>query len=152
MVVKSHFRSTFILLTLLFQAFAAPVCTRPINIGYNVEKASGLATSLAKSNWEWGTQSEALLELSDPDISVFSDTAFAGGKIPDRVTASTTYAKQYIKITGNTLTAVGGKFVESLLRNGSILTSTSERSRPSFSRRLSHSSWAGEFRILASSC
>ena len=91
------------------EAFTASVCKQSVDIGYDVSRVSGLATSLAKSNWEWGTQAQALLELSDPDVSVFSDTAFPGGKIPNKKTAATDYAKGKIKTTGNTLTAAGGE-------------------------------------------
>ncbi|KAJ4355270.1 hypothetical protein N0V95_003100 [Ascochyta clinopodiicola] len=88
-------------------ASGATVCTRNINIGYNVNQVSDLASSKAKANWEWGTQAQALLELQDPTISVFSDTAFPSGNIPKQSTGSTTYAKRYIKTSGNTLTAAG---------------------------------------------
>ncbi|KAF2824786.1 hypothetical protein CC86DRAFT_419988 [Ophiobolus disseminans] len=86
----------------------APVCSREIDIGFNVNQVSNLASSKAKSNWEWGTQAQALLELSDPFVSVFSNGAFPNGAIPKQATAGTTYAKQYIKTDRNTLTAAGG--------------------------------------------
>ncbi|KAF9693203.1 hypothetical protein EKO04_008616 [Ascochyta lentis] len=85
----------------------ATVCMRNIEIGYNINQVSDLAASKAKSNWEWGTQAQALLEWRDPTISVFSDNAFPGGNIPKQSTAGTTYAKRYIKTSGNTLTAAG---------------------------------------------
>lgn len=87
----------------------ATVCTQSISIGYDVNKVSGAATSAAVSNWEWGTQAEALLELDNPTISVFSNTAFPGGHIPKQSTVGTTYAKPHIRTSGNILTAAGGK-------------------------------------------
>jgi hypothetical protein len=93
----------------MFAVCGATVCTRNINIGFNVGRVADLATSRAKSNWEWGTQAQALLELNDPTLSVFSEIAFPEGNIPKQATVGTTYAKKYIKTSGNTLTAAGGK-------------------------------------------
>ncbi|KAH7350428.1 hypothetical protein BKA66DRAFT_516399 [Pyrenochaeta sp. MPI-SDFR-AT-0127] len=92
---------------LVLQAHGATVCTRSINIGFDVNQVSNLASSRAKSNWEWGTYAQTLLELQDPFVSVFSDTAFPNGGIPKQTTAGTTYAKRYIRTSGNTLTAAG---------------------------------------------
>lgn len=85
------------------------VCTSTFDIGFNPTAVQAIATSKAKSNWEWGTNAEALLELYDPDVSVYSDNAFPGGKIPDKKTTATTYAKGKILTSGDTLTAKGGK-------------------------------------------
>lgn len=106
----SHFCCGNILLLpfLVKRGLSANVCTIPVNVGYDVNTVSQLATSTAQANWEWGTQAEALLELSDPDVSVFSITAFPYGKIPNVSTVGTTYAKKHILTTGNTLTAAGG--------------------------------------------
>lgn len=85
------------------------VCTSTVDIGFSPTVVQAIATSKAKSNWEWGTNAQALLELYDPDISVYSDNAFPGGKIPNKKTAATIYAKSKIVTSGNTLTAKGGK-------------------------------------------
>jgi hypothetical protein len=87
---------------------AMSVCNTAINIGYDVNRVSELSSSKAKSNWEWGTHAQALLELHDPNISVFSENAFPGGKIPNARTAATDYARPKIRTTGNTLTQAGG--------------------------------------------
>ncbi|KAG7284284.1 hypothetical protein NEMBOFW57_010651 [Staphylotrichum longicolle] len=76
-------------------------------MGYDVNRVLDLAASNAKSNWEWGTHAQALLELRDPDISVFSKSAFPGGKIPNARTAATDYARPKIRTSGNTLTQAG---------------------------------------------
>jgi hypothetical protein len=86
------------------------VCNTAIDIGYDVKRVSDLSASKAKSNWEWGTHAEALLELHDPNISVFSENAFPGGKIPNARTAATDYARPKITTSGNTLTRAGGKW------------------------------------------
>lgn len=101
---------TFSLCILVLEAHAATVCTRKINIGFDVNAVLDLATSKAKANWEWGTQAQTLLELQDPFISVFSNTAFPGGDVPRQSTTGTTYAKRYIKTTGSTLTGAGGQY------------------------------------------
>lgn len=85
------------------------VCTTTVDIGFSPSAVQAIATSKAKSNWEWGTSAQALLELYDPDVSVYSDNAFPGGKIPNKETTATTYAKGKIVTSGNTLTAKGGK-------------------------------------------
>lgn len=84
------------------------VCTSTVNIGFSPTAVQAIATSKAKSNWEWGTNAQALLELYDPDVSVYSDNAFPGGKIPNKKTTATTYAKGKIVTSGNTLTVKGG--------------------------------------------
>ncbi|KAF2032371.1 hypothetical protein EK21DRAFT_99014 [Setomelanomma holmii] len=66
------------------RAPGATVCVRDVNIGFDVKIA--------------------LLELSDPLVSVFCDTAFPNGDIPKQATAATTYVKRYIKTGSDTLT------------------------------------------------
>lgn len=85
------------------------VCTSTVNIGFSPTVVQAIATSKAKSNWEWGKNAQALLELHDPDVSVYSDNAFPDGKIPSKKTTATTYAKGKIVTSGNTLTAKGGE-------------------------------------------
>lgn len=94
---------------LVVNALTQSVCTSTVDIGFSPTVVQAIATSKAKSNWEWGTNAEALLELYDPDVSVYSDNAFPGGKIPNKKTTATTYPKSKIVTSGNTLTAKGGK-------------------------------------------
>lgn len=77
------------------------------DIGYDVESVLENAMS-APNNWEWGTLAQTLLELRDPDIAVFSESAFPDDSIPNRQTESTDYARGKISTDGNTLTPVGG--------------------------------------------
>lgn len=98
-----------VLVALSVCSLAMSACNTSINMGYDVNRVLDLATSKAKSNWEWGTHAQALLELHDPDISVFSKTAFPGGKIRNARTAATDYARSKIRTSGNTLTQAGGK-------------------------------------------
>ncbi|CRK21743.1 hypothetical protein BN1723_003200 [Verticillium longisporum] len=52
----------------------------------------------ASHSWEWGTTAEALLELYNPELSVFGPEPFPGGKIPkaDPSTFALRYARRYI--------------------------------------------------------
>ncbi|KAK2761675.1 hypothetical protein FQN54_001503 [Arachnomyces sp. PD_36] len=77
------------------------------DVGYDVAKVSELASTLSEKNWEWGTQAQALLELHDPDVAVFSSAAFPQDKIPKRETSATDYARSKISTDGNTLTPAG---------------------------------------------
>lgn len=67
------------------------VCTSTVDIGFSPTVVQAIATSKAKSNWEWGTNAQALLELYDPDVSV---NAFPGGKIPKKKTTATIRKEQ----------------------------------------------------------
>lgn len=98
----------FTTLVVALKVSGATVCTQSVNVGVDITQVSNLASSKARSNWEWGTQAQTLLELSDPHLSVFSDIAFPNSGIPKQATAGTTYAKRYIKTSGSTLTAAGG--------------------------------------------
>ncbi|KAH8785782.1 hypothetical protein F5883DRAFT_598933 [Diaporthe sp. PMI_573] len=70
--------------------------------------ASVLSQSVSTSTIEIGfSPTAALLHLCDPDVSVYSDNAFPGGKIPNKKTTATTYAKGKIVTSVNTLTAKG---------------------------------------------
>jgi hypothetical protein len=104
-------KHTLVFALLELGVLSATVCNRDISIGFNVKQVSELASFKAKRNWKWGTQAQTLLELSDPFVSVFSDTAFPNGGIPKQATAGTTYAKRFIKTSGNTLTAAGGMVI-----------------------------------------
>ncbi|KAH7070668.1 glycosyl hydrolase family 88-domain-containing protein [Paraphoma chrysanthemicola] len=99
------FERTAVVALLSLGVQSATVCNNAINIGFNVQQVSGLASSGSRASWETGTQSQTLLELSDPYVSVFSDTAFPNGNIPKQATAGSTYAKRFIQTSGNTLAA-----------------------------------------------
>jgi hypothetical protein len=46
----------------------------PYNPGFDIEKVVALARSLPSHSWEFGTAAETLLELYDPEISVFGSS------------------------------------------------------------------------------
>lgn len=45
--------------------------------GFDIQQVAVLAESIPSHSWEFGTASEALLELYDPDISVFGSEPFS---------------------------------------------------------------------------
>ncbi|KAF5383242.1 hypothetical protein D9615_004867 [Tricholomella constricta] len=48
----------------------------PFSPGFPVQKVVDLAQTISSHSWEFGTATEALLELYDPELSVFGDEPF----------------------------------------------------------------------------
>ncbi|KAF5343510.1 hypothetical protein D9756_011604 [Leucocoprinus leucothites] len=48
----------------------------PLDPGFDIESVAALAKSIPSHSWEYGTASETLLELYDPEISVFGSSPF----------------------------------------------------------------------------
>ena len=86
--------------------FGRNTCARNFQYGFNIYGARNLSKQLATHDWEMGTAAEALLELVDPEISVFGAKPFPGGKIPVtwfRMEEALLYVQQNVKIGGRTL-------------------------------------------------
>ncbi|KAF9446020.1 hypothetical protein P691DRAFT_795008 [Macrolepiota fuliginosa MF-IS2] len=49
----------------------------PFDPGFDIRSVAALAKSIPSHSWEFGTASETLLELYDPDISVFGSSPFS---------------------------------------------------------------------------
>ncbi|KAL6693521.1 hypothetical protein J3F84DRAFT_401419 [Trichoderma pleuroticola] len=79
-----------------------PVLAADVDAGYDVFAVAQVMIDLSSHSWEWGTAAEALLELYDPELSVFSSNPFPSGKIPnaDPRTFALAYAKQFIHTNG----------------------------------------------------
>ncbi|KAF2161649.1 hypothetical protein M409DRAFT_28044 [Zasmidium cellare ATCC 36951] len=91
--------------------YSHPSCCDKHNIGYNPILAANQAKRLSTHSWEYGTTAEALLELYNPHLSVFSRTAFPNNHlpIPDPDTIeSLRYARQHIRLNSPTLIDGGG--------------------------------------------
>ncbi|PWW78221.1 hypothetical protein C7212DRAFT_345054 [Tuber magnatum] len=72
-----------------------------VNPGYDVQKVKSKMLTLATHSWEYGTAAQALLELDNPELSVFGTSPFP---IPGNPSGSALeYAKQHIALTGDTL-------------------------------------------------
>ena len=84
------------------------------NVGYNVDLVAGHARTLASHSWEYGTAAEALLELYNSSLSVFSSDPFPGGKIPNvnwmNVNALS-YVQPFISTNSQTLIDGDGQFI-----------------------------------------
>jgi hypothetical protein len=78
-----------------------------VDPGYDVSSAAQVMVNLAGQSWEWGTTAEALLELYDPELSVFGSDPFPGGTVPSPAagTFALEYAQSYIDIDGQVLVA-----------------------------------------------
>jgi hypothetical protein len=89
----------FLLLGLSFGT-TATVVKKPIpyNPGFNVSAVLALATSLPSHSWEYGTASEALLELFDPSLAVYGSHPFPIPTVAPQNSPSLTYAQQKIVI------------------------------------------------------
>jgi hypothetical protein len=48
----------------------------PYDPGFNISSVANIAQSLPSHSWEFGTASEALLELYNPELSVFGNSPF----------------------------------------------------------------------------
>ena len=76
------------------------------------EKAVERAKELSTGSWERGTVAEALLELYNPELTVFASEAFPNGNLPSispENISSLRYALQYIRTDGETLQHDDGK-------------------------------------------
>ena len=76
-----------------------------VNPGYNVTAAADAMTQLASHSWEWGTAAEALLELFNPELSVFGANPFPNDRVPaaDPGIVALAYARQFIQTGQQTL-------------------------------------------------
>ena len=69
--------------------------------------------NLAKASWEYGTVAEALIELHNPELSVFAADPFPNARIPRPnvdATPGLVYAKRYIRKDKKTLIEADGQF------------------------------------------
>jgi len=64
----------------------------PYSVGFDIQKVASLAQSLPKHSWEFGAAAQALLELYNPDLSVFGAQPFAVGSTTN---ASSVVALKY---------------------------------------------------------
>lgn len=77
-----------------------------------IESIIAQGQRLATHSWEFGTFAEALLEWYDPDLAVFSSSAFPDGKIPVLNVAdvrSLSYAQPLISTNSTTFIDGDGK-------------------------------------------
>ncbi|KAJ6596745.1 hypothetical protein B0H10DRAFT_2088065 [Mycena sp. CBHHK59/15] len=64
------------LLNLVAVGFNATHTTLPFHPGFNISQVATIAESLSSHSWEYGTASQALLEIHSPLLSVFGPSPF----------------------------------------------------------------------------
>ncbi|KAM0723598.1 hypothetical protein Q7P37_000585 [Cladosporium fusiforme] len=64
-----------------FDTATPELCRSTFNYGFRVNAARSQLERLAKHSWEFGTGSEAILELLDPERTVFASEPFPADKI-----------------------------------------------------------------------
>lgn len=87
--------------SLLFalQVYAKTFDPFPFSPGFDVESVAAVAKSLPSHSWEYGTASEALLELYNPNLSVFGSSPFPfSPKVDTTTVPALLYAKSNIVI------------------------------------------------------
>jgi hypothetical protein len=80
----------------------------PYDPGFDIFKVLQLAVALPSHSWEFGTACEALLELFDPDISVFGDAPFPPPMVTASESISLTYASNKFQIGNGSNTLING--------------------------------------------
>lgn len=70
----------------------------PYDPGFDIQCVAGLAQSLPSHSWEFGTASEALLELYHPEYSVYGDKPFPVPTLQPEDIDSLCYAQSVITI------------------------------------------------------
>ncbi|KAJ7122819.1 hypothetical protein C8R44DRAFT_784628 [Mycena epipterygia] len=70
----------------------------PFSPGFDIARVASVAKALPSHSWEFGTASEALLELYDPHLSVFGSAVFPVPTIPKECVESLEYAASKIVI------------------------------------------------------
>ncbi|KAF5318467.1 hypothetical protein D9619_010640 [Psilocybe cf. subviscida] len=80
------------------QAASKPSAAIPFSPGFDIEAVVAQAVSLPSHSWEFGTASEALLELFDGPISVYGAHPFPVPKVAPAKSQSLTYAQSKIVI------------------------------------------------------
>lgn len=73
----------------------------PFSPGFDIASVASLAVSLPSHSWEYGTASEALLELYDPQYSVFGQAPFPVPTLQKDYVKSLAYAASKLNIGNN---------------------------------------------------
>ncbi|KAJ6550266.1 hypothetical protein B0H19DRAFT_951941 [Mycena capillaripes] len=84
------------LLNLILSSIAASPSSTPFDPGFNISAVATLAQSLPSHSWEYGTATEALLELNDPYWSVFGPKPFPVPTLDPAKISSLSYAASKI--------------------------------------------------------
>ncbi|KAK0634131.1 hypothetical protein B0T14DRAFT_534086 [Immersiella caudata] len=102
----ARFRPIHSFLSILLSTASLVVAAPHVNAGFDAFEAAQVMINLASKSWEWGTAAQALLELYNPELSVFGANPFPNGNVPTADPAATfalRYAKQFISAMGQIL-------------------------------------------------
>ncbi len=80
----------------------------PFDPGFDIFKVVQLAVALPSHSWEYGAACESLLELFDPDISVFGDAPFPVRTVTAGQSLSLAYASNKFQIGNGSNTLING--------------------------------------------
>lgn len=88
--------------------FGNNYCVANFNYTFNIFQAKYFSQQPATHDWEFGTAAEALLELMNPEESVFGSNPFPRGKIPSSIfklgeALNYVYQSRHIRLDGTTL-------------------------------------------------
>ncbi|KAJ7762982.1 hypothetical protein B0H16DRAFT_1718816 [Mycena metata] len=86
------------LLSLISSALTHATTPTPFDPGFNITSVAAIAKSLPSHSWEYGTASEALLELDSPLYSVFGPRPFPVQTLSPDTVPSLAYAQSVIVI------------------------------------------------------
>ena len=67
------------------------------DFGFDVSKVMDVNVATANRSWELGAAAEALLELHNPDLTIFTKTPFPAGRLPRSHDMTKVKGLQYIK-------------------------------------------------------
>lgn len=99
-------RNVLLPLALVAHTYASKYSSRddksaiPFSPGFDIEQVVNLAQSKPSHSWEFGTAAEALLELYNPELSVFGATPFPVQKSSQDSVSALSYASKTITIGG----------------------------------------------------
>ncbi|TFK25376.1 family 88 glycosyl hydrolase [Coprinopsis marcescibilis] len=81
----------------------------PFSPGFDIKKVTVLAQTLPSHSWEYGTTAQALLELYNPQFSVFGNASLPVPKVSKSIVKSLAYASKKFQFgTGNDALVHGG--------------------------------------------
>ena len=89
-------------------ASLSPDAAIPFSPGFDISKVLSLAQSLPSHSWEFGTASEALLELYEPSVSVFGDVPFPPPTLTTENSKSLAYASTKFQLESGSPALVPG--------------------------------------------
>jgi hypothetical protein len=82
----------------LFRLFSVqPPYSFDFDFGFDVAKVMDVNVATASRSWELGVAAEALLELHNPNLTVFTRTPFPGGRLPQSHDMTTVQALKYVR-------------------------------------------------------